>query len=390
MIIAVLFNSDDPKFEGFYGPPIRDLILETLVLQRSGRQLKVLHGDVLVLSYAKNSHDYERIADATYFAGTWSTVVPDRIRATYLKATIWAWVIQNVTKEVAQQLDVALASDSSYLGLHVVYYSIPFHLALYRNSMPAYCRICSSWCSLFYSMGNEDDKDDYEAERFRELGFTEVIWEDRGAHGTIFDDFDSLEHFEQLREVQKVLASVLHGGDDEAEELVMMLEDLNPRLFNVLASAIRALSNARTEEDYAHVGISGRRYIEQLADALFPPSRTMVNGRDVSAPMFRNRIWAFIERTIPSGQPDRVSTVRSLGREVDRLAEAANSLLHGTPDRAAAAETFRDLARLSAALLQIDPKATRRPYLAFEKKMTDFLRNHVNEIRQESASGSAS
>ena len=382
MIIAILFNSDDPRFDGYYGPPIRDLIFGTGVLQSSKRPLKIAHGDVLVDGHSKTAADYRRIAEATYFAGTWSTIQADRLRATYLKQTIWSWVIQNATKALAEQLDTYLRSDPAYLGLLEIDFSLRAHLVMFRNSMPPYCRVEGARCTRFYSMGNEDEKDEYETEELLKLSFTVVDWEDQGAHQTIFDDFDTPEHFVQLKEIQNALASVLPNGDDEAGELVMMLEDLNPSLFNALGSAVRVLAAAQTDEDYAHVGISGRRYVEQLANALFPASTVPFNGRDVSAAKFKNRLWAFIDKSLPASRPDRCNELSSLGREVDRLIDAVNALLHGQPDRQLALHAFADLAKLTIALVQLDPAATRQPYRAFEQKIFDLLKQHLDDLRR--------
>jgi len=378
MIIAVLFNSDDPKFEGFYGPPIRDLIFGTSVLQSSKRHMKVKHGDVLIYSHARTRSDYERIAEATYFDTIWSRVKAERIRASYMRETIWAWIIQNVTHKIAEDLDAALSSESSYLGLHAVDYSYPPHLALYRNSMPEYCRIIGTVCMLPYSMGNEDEKDEFEAGRLLTLGFTKVEWEDRGAHGTIFDDYDTLGHFQQVREVQAVFARGLPEGDYEAEELVMLLEDLNPRLFNTLGAAVRAISRAQNEEDIAHVGISGRRYIEQLADVLFAPRSEPHNGRSVTREKFRNRIWAFLNQAVAPTLENRDQEIRRIGQRVDQLIDEVNSILHGTPDKTRALRTLFDLAKLSIELLQLDPIATRRPYDAFNDNILKFLRGSLD------------
>ncbi len=390
VIIAILFNSDDARFDGYYGPPIRDLIFGTRILQDSNRPLKIAHGDVLVYSYSKTEAEYQRISEAAYFSGTWSTIQTERLRSTYFKQTIWSWVIQNATKYLAEQLDAALSADPAYLGLLEVDFSLPAHLVLFRNSMQQYCRVEGARCVRFYSMGNEDEKDEYEIEELRELGFTAVDWEDIGAHHTIFDDFDTVEHFAQLKQVQQALASVLPNGDDEAGELVMMLEDLNPKLFNTLGSAVRALSSAKTEEDYAHVGISGRRYVEQLADALFPASSVRFNGRDVSAPKFKNRLWAFIEKSLPLGSTTRTNDLRSIGREVDRLIDAVNALLHGQPDRRSALIAFSDLAKLTIVLLQLDPTAARQPYRAFEQNIVDFLKHHLEGLRSRDALNNAS
>ncbi len=234
-------------------------------------------------------------------------------------------------------------------------------------------------CLLPYSMGNLDEIDDYEAKELLNLGFTKVDWEDRGAHGTIFDNYDSLEHFQQVREVQAIFASGLPEGDYEAEELVMLLEDLNPRLFNTLGAAVRALSRAQNEEDIAHVGLSGRRYIEQLADALFAPRSEPHNGRSVTKEKFRNRIWAFVAQTVPQALINRDQEVQRLGQTVDRLIDEVNSILHGTPDKSRALRTLFDLAKLSIELLQLDPIATRKPYDPYNDNILQFLKDSFSD-----------
>lgn len=385
MIIAILF---DARSEGFYGPRIRDLIFRTGVMQTANRVLKIWRGDVLVDSYAKTRTDYDKIADATYFPGTWSTIHTERLRATYFKSIIWSWVIQNATKSLAQQLDAVLRQDPAYLGLLEIDFSLPSHLVLFRNSMPLYCRVEGEHCTRFYSMGNEDEKDEHETKELLNLGFSTVDWEDRGAHQTIFDDFDTLEHFIQLKQVQEALASVLPNADDDASELLMMLEDLNPKLFNALGSAVSALSIAKTEEYFAQVGISGRRYVEQLADALFPASTVPFNGRDVSTPKYKNRLWAFVDKSLPAGAASGNNEPHSLKNEIDRLIDAVNALLHGQPDQQSAFQAFADLAKLTVALLQLDPAASRQPYRAFEQKIVNTLRKSI-EDRQRGNSADA-
>lgn len=379
MIIAVLFNSDDPKFKGHYGPPIRDIIFETGVLQSSGRHMKVKHGDVLIYSHARTYEDYKRIAEATYFGPHWSRVKAELIRDSYMGITIWAWVIQNATHRIAEDLNAALLSESSYMGLHAIEYSYPPHLALYRNSMPDYCRIIGTVCMLPYSMGNEDEIDEFEADHLLTLGFTKVDWEDRGAHGTIFDDYNTLEHFQQVRDVQAVFASGLPEGDYEAEELVMLMEDLNPRLFNTVGAAVRALSRAQNEEDIAHVGISGRRYIEQLADVIFPACDELHNGRSVKKEKFRSRIWAFIDQNVSTSTDRRNEVVQQHGQEVDRLIDEVNCILHGTSDKNRALRALFNLAELSIKLLQLNPAAARNPYHAFNDNIVEFYRDVLDD-----------
>src|SRR5258706_11411296 len=120
-------------------------------------------------------------------------------------------------------------------------------------------------------MGSKEEGS-VESEELKALGFTDVDWEDTGGHGTIFDDYDTLEHFRRVQAFQRMVSAYLPDGEDGADELVLMLEDLNPRLFGTLGAMARALESVTHQEDLAQVGVSARRYMEQLSDVLFPAS----------------------------------------------------------------------------------------------------------------------
>jgi hypothetical protein len=54
MNVAFLFNSDDPKYGGIYGDPIRNTVFGLGIVQASNRHMKVAVGDVLI--YGKRRH----------------------------------------------------------------------------------------------------------------------------------------------------------------------------------------------------------------------------------------------------------------------------------------------------------------------------------------------
>ena len=153
----------------------------------------------------------------------------------------------------------------------------------------------------------------------------------------------------------------------------MMLEDSNPRLFDTLGAAVRAVNRAQNAEEIAQVGLSGRRYIEQLADVLFAPSDIKEDGRSVTKAKFKNRIWAFIKKFTPLSETNRDNEIQCLGKEVDRLIDEVNALVHGDQDKTRALRILFDLAKLTASLLQLNPAATRNPYDAFNQSMLDFI-----------------
>jgi len=224
MNIALLFNADAPKYGGSYGDPIRQAVFGLGILQASKRHMKVSVGDVSIYSHAKSWAHYDEITKRVYFAGTWSTFLEDRLRATFRQATVYALTFENMPKQLAAELHGALIPDDAYVGFMQVDYTYGPHLALMRNSMITLYRIEGSTCRVFFSMGEEDARDDQEPIEMRKLGYTDVGWEDRGAHGTIFDNFDTLDHFQRVAAFREAVTPFMPGGEDDAYELVMVLE----------------------------------------------------------------------------------------------------------------------------------------------------------------------
>ena len=370
MNVALLFNSDAPKYGCTYGQPIRRAVFGSGIIQASGRHMKVSVGDVLIYSKSRSWAHYDELTERTYFAGTWTLFLEDRLTATFRKATVYALTFQNMTKEIASELHAALISDDSYLGLMEVDYTYGPHLALFRNSMIPRYRVQGTICRIFFSMGEDDEKDHFEIGAMKQEGFIDVAWEDRGAHGTIFDDFDSLEHFKRVAAFRNTVAPFLKGGPDEASELVMILEDLNPQLFNALGAAVGALERAQHEEDIAQASLSGRRYLEKLADVLFPPRDADYNGRKVGREQYRNRMWAFIA----DNTANDAAQLEALGVEVDRLVEEFNAGLHGDQDKVRILRALSDAGSLTAALLALNPTESRKPYFAHRKRIIEFFK----------------
>jgi hypothetical protein len=82
---------------------------------------------------------------------------------------------------------------------------------------------------------------------------------------------------------------------------------------------------------------------------------------------------------LPATSPTREDDLKALGGEVDRLIDSVNALLHGEPQKDSAIRAFADLAKLTVALLELDPRGVRHPYRAFEKKIVEFFREHIGK-----------
>lgn len=373
MIKAFLFNSDDPRFSGDYGSPIRNLIFSSGILQKSQRHMKVLVGDVLAYSNSRTHAEYIDLSERIYFAYPAPMLLTKKLRATYPKATVFAWVIQNIDTKTSRQLHSFLVKDDAYLGLHSVDFSYPFHLFFYRNFMIELYRIKGRSCRVFYSMGHSEDKDPLELKSLKKIGFQDVDWEDRGLRRTIFDDYDVQEHFSRVANFKKMMA-VAQLPETETEELSIMLEDLNPKLFDSLAAAARVFELAETDEELAHAGLSGRRFLEQLADEVFPARNQLFRNRKVTQKEYVNRLWAFIELAIVKYR----SKVRkeSLGDQVDLLNQFFNKTLHSKSDKEQLLKAYADLAKLTLNLLTLNPEGVQNPYcdVAYGEKLKSIMK----------------
>lgn len=368
MIIAFLFNWRAYPEEGNYWHAIRDAVFATGIIQRSGRHMKLSIGDVLVgLERGQNP---QALFLAAFAHSKWALLHEDRLLDGF--PTDFGMVFENMPTELASALHSALEDHGGYLGAISVHFEFPPHLALYRLRLPPHFRLEGTKLRSFYSMGNQDGCDPSDLEDMQRLGYADVDFEDTGAGRTILDDFDTPRHFERVAAFRELLTGSLPGGEDDAYQLTMILEDLSPKLFNALGAAAERLKSAETAEEVAQVAISGRRYLEQLANTLFPPTDTPRGKRKLGRDAFRNRLWAFAEDHL-GGDEARLSTI---GREVDRLVEELNVGVHAEQPAERVARSISDAAVLTATLFALDPDSARNGYFAY----MDSLRAFVGEL----------
>lgn len=237
-----------------------------------------------------------------------------------------------MTTPIAEALHNKLVSDPAYLGAMDIDFSEPLHLHLFRNSLCEEYRLHGTRCSIFYAMRNNEDPDLAVREGFERHGFS-VDFEDSGARRTIFDNYDTVEHFKRVEDFKLVFSQFNIVGPDRASNLTLSLEELHPRLFDAFASAARTLARAETEEDYAQAALSGRRLLERTADYLFPPRPGRWNGRKVGRLEYKNRLWAYIEHASTESATPDPSALTRLGTEADRLVNLFNAGTHANATR---------------------------------------------------------
>lgn len=373
MNAVFLFDADGDKYDGNYYYAVRELIFRTDIVQASGRHMKMSVGDVLWRRGGGDALQRQAAVTAVYFLPDAPFIHEERLISTFGRSEVFAVVFENMTQAIALQLHEALTPEERYLGFKEAVLEFGPHLAAYRLHVGTVYRLQGRYCRALFSMSSEDAKDQYELSDMAALGFDDLGWEDDGARKTIFDDFDTLEHFTQVAAFRDAIAPYLGGGMDDAFELVMLLEDLNPRLFNSLGAAVKALGDATNEEHVAQAALSGRRYMEALTDALYPPRAELVGGRKVGKAEYKNRLWAFIEAHVSAGD----SQLTVLGKEADRLVEELNGGLHGDRPKERMLSALADASVFTTALFSLAPDAARKPYLGFEKRIVEFFRESI-------------
>ena len=377
MNVALLFNSNHFTLGSSYGFSVMKRILGAGVLQEAGRYLRVSVGDVLVFSAVTQSRtrtksELVELCRSVYQPRRFDGLIRDRLDATYGEATVFCWLFQNMTARVAEDLNARLYDYPAYLGAMDVDFANPLHLQLFRNSLPEVYRLHGNHCAIFYSMGENDDPDIVEREIFEREGFV-VEYEDSGARRTIFDNYDVPDHFKRIEDFCRVFGNFPGLSEGQVSDLVLVLEELHPKLFDAFASAARALERAETEEDLAQAALSGRRLLEAVAACLFPAGDGEWNGRKIGRAQYRNRLWAYIEQTITDAGLTDTTLLPNLGGEADRLVELYNSGLHAAPTREKVRAAFRDLVIWLTRVIHLSPKHATRAYLAYEDQILRFF-----------------
>jgi hypothetical protein len=261
-----------------------------------------------------------------------------------------------------------------YLGAMDISFANPLQLALFRNSLIERYRFLGSTCSIFYGMGENEDPDVVEKQILQEYGF-HVTYEDLGARRTIFDNYDTLDHFRRIDDFQRIFSSFDGISEDDVSNLTLCLEEIHPKLFDAFAAAARTIGRAETEEDFAQAALSGRRLLEKSADYLRLPSEQLWRGRKVGNAEHKNRIWAYLEETIEGTPGTSSSLLQELGSECDRLFVLFNKGLHADLTKKRIEEAFRDLVRWLNRVIEINPELAKRPYLAYEGELTSFMKD---------------
>lgn len=137
-----------------------------------------------------------------------------------------------------------------------------------------------------------------------------------------------------LTEAPKTSFDILKEAVDDK------LFDVNPELAEKLMVAFKRVTSDNPEE-WSQALTTCRRFIEGLADTIYPASKKEVNGRKLGETQYINRIWAFMDESIESSTNKDLAKahVDLIGSYLQRTHKQTNKGVHATLTRVEAVKT---------------------------------------------------
>lgn len=212
-------------------------------------------------------------------------------------------------------------------------------------TLPLRFRLTNGNMFLLHTALDSDDSDEVDphlVEDLRSRTELSIHTESMALRETAFDVYLSPQHFKLHVEIAQFASDPWR-----AEAVASWLDWVDPRLKETLHAAMERASSAETNEQAAQAGFSCRRYLIQLADALFPAQDEEHNDRSVTADKYLNRLWAALK--IRAGPGLQSTELERIGSTLDLVKDNAVEAVHHFPaiDQHEALRLAEDLLNLS-------------------------------------------
>ena len=295
---------------------------------------------------------------------------------------LYALLVQGLTRKQAELAHSRLVQHEDYAGTVAVRLDDETHWLLYGATLLHGYRLVGNQLRMLHDatdVAGDDERDLESFNYWRRSGlFDDVVWENIGLKATMFDGFESAEHGALLAEAEDLLDDLLEGV---SREVMLRVGDLDPGLVESLHAALLALSTARSAEQYAQSGLSCRRFLERLADRLFPATDDKRNGRELGQDKWKNRLWAFAEDALDSSEAsDFQFRLDDLGKRIDHWADASNQAVHRPGiTQIGATRLVVGLVSLTYDLILLVEPPTELPTAGYEPHASTVLRSLLDD-----------
>jgi hypothetical protein len=274
-------------------------------------------------------------------------------------------------------------SEESYIGAIQIIGANIIQWDLYKRDLSPHYRYVDKELRIFYTMGEEDTRNDDLEIKWKQFPFQAVQWENLNARHTVFDAYENFGHSVLLVRLNEILSSRLA---QLAEDILLRLGDLNPQLPFILYAAFKTFYSVQTPEEISQIALSCRRFIEGLANTLYPAKDEKVNGRDVGAKNYRNRLWAYIAERLDTSEQTRdlVKTgLQDLGSRIDKMDLLANKGLHANITLLEVDRLLIALVTVTYDLLSLTPPPTEVPIEPHLSEIYKFIETIAKDRENE-------
>jgi hypothetical protein len=327
------FHFDSGRYGGFYGPPTTRLVFEALMdcIPSERRDVFIRRGDMPIWDIGPSIKTVTGLAGRIFDNSReiWSTLAEDTLAEALRSVNVWVLAVEGLSPAEAVCVDSRLRQSDGYLGAIEVYLGNASHWVIYDRKLVAAYRLYANELRILEISKQLDPeaRDESRIKQWADTGlFNRVIWEDLGLRDTVFDDLSNLDRAKRVALIEDRFGGSLGPA---ITLLLSRIAGLNPKLSDSLHAAIEALDGAGSEEQLAQASLSCRRFIGQLADALYPPRETPVKGRKVGPQEYRNRLWAYIEEHARDDRSTLQGAFEELGDRLDALDQRAQRHVHG-------------------------------------------------------------
>jgi hypothetical protein len=323
------------------------------------RHCRILVGSVP--TYYAPTQDRHKFAQAVVqYPARWRGYIDlPAFRVAVASDDLCAIVVDGISSKDAEIIDDRWHTErmEGYIGAFQLFRGDNYHEALYLMVLPPRYHVYRATLDFLIGPGAEHGDVDYDHGRFDELanvlpshGIETVRKRETGATGTVFDPYETNPEFARtVGKVERLLSSYIDGI---IAEITLRARESDPRLLEVLHAALDALERDEGREFLAQSALSCRRFLERLADAVYPP-RAPIDGRKLGKEQYVNRLWKYVEDKL--GADGGRTAKQQIGSRIDYLTRVANKGLHSDVSVDEVHRLVLNLALLTRDLLTITP-----------------------------------
>ncbi|MFZ0191450.1 MAG: hypothetical protein WAL72_31405 [Streptosporangiaceae bacterium] len=298
-----------------------------------------------------------------------------------------AIVMDGISPRDAAAIDDRWHSSAipGYLGSFQLLHGRNLHEALYFMTLSPRYRVYQESLSFLVDPDAVDGDGDYDEilynglrDALPPLGITDLLLQSRGFDGTGWDPYAVNVKFAQATgRVERALEVYTDGV---IAEITLRSRTADPRLLEILDAALAMLDSSPGREHLSQTALSCRRFLERLADAVYPPRETPKDAKHkLGKAEYLNRLWAYVHDCL--GPDGSKTALAEMGARIDNLAKIAHKGVHDDINVDEVNRLVLNLTLLTHDIMKLAPPA-KGPAESYAQEQMDEVSKMFDSIRR--------